>query len=156
MSQATKSTNSVGKQLEYFRNAEKMIPWKLTVESVTENGKTREDRYIDVPSSQWDEAKDNLTVRHLIKEHGFVIQDCIPYETRKPLEVEFKERVVKKVDSEWAIGKQFLIKSTNTKLEIISNIGGLELKYVDGTKFPIKTNEVNVEKMLKLEVWSRL
>lgn len=142
--------------IEYFRNAEKMIPWKLTVESVTENGVKREDRYISVPSSQCNEAKDNLTVRHLIKEHGFVIQDCIPYDTRKPLEVEFKERIVKKVENQWSIGQRFLIKSTNTKLEIISNIGGLELKYLDATKFPIKTNEINVDKMLKLGVWKRL
>lgn len=143
-------------QTEYFRNAEKMIPWKLTVESWKDGAISKEIRAIDVPSSEWDEAKENLTVRHLIKEHGFVIQDCIPYETRKPLEVDFKDRIVKKVESEWAIGKQFLIKSTNSKLEIISNIGGLELKYVDGTKFPIKTNELNVTKMLKLEVWVRL
>jgi len=141
---------------EYFRNAEKMIPWKLTVESITESGKKREDRYIDVPSYEWDAAKDDLTVQHLIKEHGFVLQDCIPYDTKKPLEVQFKDRIIKEAKSDWSIGTIFKIVSTDTKLEIISNIGGLELKYVEGEKLPIKTNEVHVEKMLKLGAWIRL
>lgn len=141
---------------EYFRNAEKMIPWKLTVESITEGGKKREDRYIDVPSAQWGEAKENLTIRHLIKDHGFILQDCIPYETRLPLEVKFKDRIAKEVKSEWGIGVCFKIVSTDTKLEIISNIGGLELKYIEGEKLPIRTNEIQVERMLKLGVWVRI
>lgn len=141
---------------EYFRNAEKMIPWKLTVESITEGGKKREDRYIDVPSAQWDEAKENLTVRHLIKEHGFVLQDCIPYETRRPLEVKFKDRIVKEVKSEWQVGQRFRVVSTGSVLEIISNIGGLELKYVNGERLPIRTNEIQVQKSLNFGAWVRI
>jgi hypothetical protein len=58
---------------EYIGYASKMIPYDVSIE----------DRFISVPQGQELEAKENLSVQHLINKFNFSIQSAIGLEPKK-------------------------------------------------------------------------
>ena len=156
MSRTTKSSNSPGK--EYFENAAKQIPWPVEV------GQKKDDYkgVIHVPHYDMDKANDNLMVSHLIH-HGFVIQQTIALinETRV-YDPEIRLRDVRptqkqQVDDGFKTGDMFRVKSTKTRLEIVSCWkDSVDMKYPDGEKMPFKTTKQHIAKQLNFETWEKI
>lgn len=150
---------------EYFRNAAKMIPWGITIEPWKDGKIDKEIRSINVPSDEWDVAKEDLTVRHLVKEHGFVIQDTIVCEKKTVFNPEIKLKYARpksgmktKDKTGFEVGNRFRVVSTQTALEIseTQNGGKLTLKYVDGTKLPFPSSVELITTQLNRQTWIRM
>lgn len=141
---------------EYYRQAGKMIKWQLNYNIV--NGVP--EKFIDCPANEWPEAKENLTVQHLMNQHGFVLQDCIPV-YNKVFDPELITKNLRPIPKDkpkegFKCGDKFEICSSGDRLEIISNINGITLHYMNVGKSDIKTTIVHLEKSLALGVWKRI
>lgn len=151
--------------LAYFQSAAKMMPWSITVEHSTIAGQKREDRFINVPSDDWEEAREHLTVRHLMKFHNFVIQDTIICDKKTVYNPEIKLKYARpksgiktKDKTGFEVGCRFRVVSTQTALEIseTQNGGKLTLKYVDGTKLPFPSSVELITTQLNRQTWIRM
>lgn len=149
----------------YFQSAAKMIPWSISIETGTIGGQKREDRFINVPAGEWDVAREDLTVRHLIKDHGFVIQDTIVCEKKTVYNPEIrlkfdrpKASIKTKDKTGFEVGNRFRVVSTQTALEISETQDGgkLTLKYVDGTKLPFPSSVELITTQLNRQTWIRM
>lgn len=149
MKKTTKSLNSPGSS--YFENAAKQIPWDVNVS----------EKYISVPSANWDQAKENLMVQHMMT-NGFFLQDCIPYETKPVFDPKIRLSGAKPlpkelVNDEFAPGTKFRLRSDGTRFEVESSgKTGITVKYPDGQKLPFKTTREIIKRNLSLGVWIRI
>lgn len=142
-----------------------MIPWSISIETSKISGQKREDRFINVPAQEWETAKEDLTVRHLVKDHGFVIQDTIICEKKTVFNPEIrlrydrpKQAPVSKEKTGFEVGNRFRVVSTQTALEISEarSGGGITLKYLDGTKLPFASTIELIKTQLNRQTWIRM
>lgn len=149
----------------FYKQAEKMIPWSLTFEEWSVKGKKGADKFIEVPQEEWDQAREDLTCRLLIRDHGFVIRACIPVEKKEVFNPEIrlkydrpKQAPVSKEKTGFEVGNRFRVVSTKTALEITeAHTGGrLTLKYVDGTKLPFPSSIELIKTQLNRQTWIRM
>jgi len=152
-------TKEEKKQNEYFVNAQKIFRWPIILEG----------RFIEVPSDEWGEARENLSVQHLLNQHKFSLQDTIAYTPQKVYEPEMYNRVrtrTKEEIEEYPVGCQFKVISTGAVLtleEVKTHEFGKRLtkpvfvfNYSGVDKKPFTTYKEQVEQSINRGVWSRL
>lgn len=131
----------------YLENAAKQIEWPVDIPG----------KFISVPESELEAAKEHLMVRHLIS-HGFHIQSCIGSVPHKSIfDPEIRLRTKTRDRSEFQIDDMFEIVSDGAKLQIRSfDKARIVLAYVNRPKPDITTNIEQLRKVLNFKVWKRL
>lgn len=138
----------------YLENAAKMCLYPVNIQ----------DKFISVPTTDQDTWHNCLTALHLNKQHGFAIQltitDAAPLNDKifnPELKLKNHRPTPKEKPQEgFKVGDKFEIVSSKDRLEIVSNLNGLKLHYLNVGKADINTTIVALEKQLNMETWRRI
>lgn len=146
----TKSTSYPGKS--YFETAAKQFCWPLNWD----------DKTILVPESELWLAEDHLIVAHF-RSYGWHIQSCIDVVKTIPFVAPITVGPIfrqppKLLDAEtkYRCGQKFKIVSTECEVQIIEVSKKIELHYTNRNKPDLTTNEVNLDRVLKMGLWKEI